>query len=151
MTPDVAVSREVAASPEAVFAAITDVTRMGQWSPETHDAAWNEGFDGPALDAVFTGHNRNGDNEWSTGAIIVEFVENERFFFDCRVGDFVFSSWGYEIEPTDGGCKVTEYSQNLIPEEMRQASSGISGVEDRTTHNRATMETTLERLAAALE
>ncbi len=151
MTPDVEVSRDIAASPEAVFAAITDVTRMGQWSPETHGAEWKDGFDGPALGAVFTGHNRLGDNEWSTEAKIVEFVGNERFFFDCSVGDFVFSSWGYAIEPADRGCRVTEYWQNHIPEEMRGASKAISGVEDRAIHNRAGMETTLERLAAAVE
>ena len=151
MTPDVEVSRDIAAPPQAVFAAITDVTRMGEWSPETHRAEWNEGHDGPALGAVFTGHNRNGDAEWSTEAEIVELVQNERFFFDCKVGDFVFSSWGYGIEPTEGGCRVTEYWQNHIPQEMREASKGISGVEDRAVHNRATMETTLERLAAAVE
>jgi uncharacterized protein YndB with AHSA1/START domain len=151
MTPDVEVSRDIAASPEAVFAALTNVTRMGEWSPETHRAEWNEGFDGPAVGATFTGHNRFGENEWSTEATIVELVENERFFFDCAVGDFVFSSWGYTIEPTDAGCRVTEYSQNLIPEEMREVSSSISGVDDRTVHNRATMTTTLDRLAAAIE
>ena len=151
MDPDVEVSRDIAASPETVFAALTDVTRMGEWSPETYRAEWNEGVDGPAVGAGFTGHNRNGDNEWSTEATIVELVENERFFFDCAVGDFVFSSWGYVIEPTATGCRVTEYSQNLIPEEMRDASSAISGVEDRTVHNRTTMTTTLDRLAAALE
>jgi uncharacterized protein YndB with AHSA1/START domain len=151
MTPDVEVSREIAASPAAVYAAITDVTRMGEWSPETHAAQWNEGVDGPAVGATFTGHNRAGDNEWSTEATIVELAENGRFFFDCAAGDFVFAKWGYVIEPTDAGCRVTEYSQNLIPEEMRDAAAGISGVTDRTTHNRGTMETTLDRLAAALE
>jgi len=151
MDPDVEVSREIAASPEAVFAAITDVTRMGEWSPETHSAEWNEGFDHASVGAVFTGHNRNGDNEWSTEATIVELVENERFFFDCAMNDFVFSKWGYVIEPTDAGCRVTELSQNLIPEDLREASSSISGVDDRAVHNRATMETTLDRLAAALE
>ncbi len=151
MNPDVEVSREIAASPAAVFSAITDVTRMGEWSPETHSAEWNEGFDGPAVGAVFTGHNRNGDNEWSTEATIVELTENERFFFDCAMNGFVFSKWGYVIEPTNEGCRVTEYSQNLIPEEMREASSAISGVDDRSVHNRGTMATTLDRFAAALE
>ena len=148
---DVEVSREIAASPAAVFGAITDVTRMGEWSPETYAAEWNEGVDGPAVGATFTGHNRNGDNEWSTAATVVELVPDERFFFDCAVRDFVFAKWGYVIEATEGGCRVTEYSQNLIPEEMREASSAISRVTDRTAHNRVTMTTTLDRLAAALE
>lgn len=151
MTFDIEVTREIAASPEAVFAAITDVTRMGDWSPETYAAEWNDGVDGPAVGATFTGHNRNGDAEWSTTATIVELVDSERFFFDCDMNGFVFAKWGYTIEPTDGGCRVTEYSANLIPEELREASAGISGVADRGVHNRETMTTTLDRLAAALE
>ena len=151
MTFDIEVTREIAAAPEAVFAAITDVTRMGEWSPETVAAEWNDGAKGPVLGATFTGHNRNGDAEWSTTATIVDLVENERFFFDCDMNGFVFAKWGYAIEPTDGGCRITEYSANLIPEDLREASTGISGVSDRGTHNRATMTTTLDRLAAALE
>ena len=63
------------------------------------------------------------------------------------MNDFVFSKWGYVITATDGGCSVTEVSQNLIPEEMRSASSGISGVEDRDARNRQTMTATLANLA----
>lgn len=151
MNPDIEVSRDIAASPEAVFTAITDITRMGEWSPETRGAEWNDGFDHAEVGAQYTGHNQHGDKEWSIMATIVELVPNERFFFDCISRDFVFAKWGYAIEPTDAGCRVTEYSQNLIPVEARARSASISGVEDRDTHNRAGMEATLERLAAALE
>ncbi len=151
MTPDVEVSRDIAASPSAVYAALTDITRMGEWSPETHRAEWNEGHDTAAVGAEYTGHNRNGDKEWSVVAEIVELVPNERFFFDCKVRDFVFSKWGYAIEATDTGCRVTEYNQDLRPEAVKAGSASVSGVEDRLTHNRAGMEQTLERLAAALE
>jgi len=151
MTPDLEVSRDIAASPEAVFAAITDITRMGEWSPETVRAEWNEGFSAPAVDAVFTGHNRNGDKEWSIEAKIVELVDNERFFFDCMSSGYVFSKWGYSIEPTNTGCRVTEYSQDLRPETALERSAQVSGVVDRASHNLAGMEATLERLAAAVE
>jgi uncharacterized protein YndB with AHSA1/START domain len=151
MTPDLEVSRDIAASPAAVFAAITDITRMGEWSPECVRAEWNEGFSAPAVDAVFTGHNRNGDKEWSVEAKIVELVDNERFFFDCIVRDLVFSKWGYSIEATNTGCRITEHSQDLRPESSLERSTMISGVSDRATHNRAGMEATLERLAAAFE
>ena len=93
MTPDIEVSRDVAAPPAVIFAAITDITRMGEWSPECVSAEWNEGFSAPALGAMFTGHNRNGDKEWSVEAKIVDLVDNQRFFFDCIVRDFVFSKW----------------------------------------------------------
>jgi len=151
MTPDIEVSRDIAASPEAVFAAITDITRMGEWSPETRRAEWNEGFDHAEVGAQYTGHNKNGEKEWSIMATIVELVPSERFFFDCSFRDFVFAKWGYAIEPTDTGCRVTEYTQDLRPEASKAGGVSISGVADRLTHNRAGMEATLERLAAALE
>ena len=151
MTPDVQVSREIAASPAAVFAALTDITRMGEWSPETVSAEWNDGATHADVGATFTGHNRNGDNEWVTEATIVELVPDERFFFDCSVRGFVFSKWGYTIEPTDGGCTVTESTQDLRPESALEYSARISGVTDRLAHNRAGIEATLDRLAQALE
>jgi len=151
MTPDIEVSRDIAAAPGDVFAALTDITRMGEWSPETHTAEWNEGFDHPVVGAEYTGHNRNGDKEWSIMARITELVPDERFFFDCESRGFVFSKWGYSIEPTENGCRVTEYSQDLRPEAALARSAEISGVADRKSHNRAGMEATLERLAAALE
>lgn len=151
MTPDLEVSRDIAATPGVVFAALTDITRMGEWSPETYLAEWNEGVDGPALGARYTGHNRHGDKEWSIEAEIVDLVPDERFFFDCTSRGFVFSKWGYSIEPTADGCRVTEYWQDLRPEQAKSRSASISGVEDRAAHNRAGMEQTLERLAAAVE
>ncbi len=151
MTPDVQVSRTIAASPAEVYAALTDITRMGEWSPETIRAEWKDGATEAAVGATFTGHNRNGDKEWTTEAEVVELVPNERFFFDCSVRGYVFSKWGYSIEPADGGCVVTEYAQDLRPESALERSAQISGVTDRLGHNRAGMEATLARLAAALE
>lgn len=154
MTPDLEISRDIAASPQDVFAAITDVTRMGEWSPECVRAEWSEGFSEPVLGAMFMGHNVNGDKEWSIESRIVELVDNERFFFDCISGvtsGFVFASWGYSIEPTASGCRVTEYWQDHRPESALERSAQASGVSDRAAHNRAGMETTLERIAAAVE
>jgi hypothetical protein len=65
--------------------------------------------------------------------------------------DFHFSTWGYRIEPTDAGCLVTEWSDDLRPESVLEFSKEMSGIDDRPARNRQTMSTTLERLAAALE
>jgi hypothetical protein len=151
MTPDVQAARRIAASPETAFAALTDITRMGEWSLETVRAEWNDGATEAAVGAMFTGYNRNGDKEWSTKETVVELVPSERFFFDCSVRGFVFSKWGYTIEPAGDGCVVTEYAQDLRPESALKVSTQISGVTDRLTHNRAGIEATLERLANALE
>ncbi len=145
------VSRDIKAAPEAVWAAITDVTRMGEWSPECHTCEWAPDATGPAVGARFTGHNRNGDKEWTTEAEITECDRPRVFAFDGVFGDLRFSHWRYEIEPTDDGCRVTESWEDGRPEQIMEATSKISGVSDRATHNRAGMEETLARLAAAVE
>ena len=151
MTETIEVARDIAASPATVFAALTDITRMGEWSPETYACEWKDGATEAAVGAMWVGHNRNGDKEWTTEARITELVPNERFVFDCIVRDFVFSTWGYTIEPTEGGCRVTEHAQDFRPEAALERSAQISGVTDRAAHNRAGMATTLANLAAAVE
>jgi uncharacterized protein YndB with AHSA1/START domain len=151
VTDRIEISRDIAASPEAVFAAITDVTRMGEWSEECHACEWHEGFDGPALGATFDGHNRNGDHEWTSQGKVVEYEPARAFAFECSMFDFHYATWGYRIEPTDAGCRVTEWSDDLRPESVMAFSKEMSGIDDRDARNRQTMSGTLERLAAALE
>lgn len=151
MDPDAEVTREIAASPEAVFAVITDIDRLAELSPENFANDWHEGFSSAEVGAVWTGQNRNGDKEWSTQSKVTELVPNESFMFDCLSRDFVFAKWGYRIEETDAGCRVTEGFQDLRPEAAMERSKTISGVEDRIAHNKTGMAQTLERLAGVVE
>lgn len=151
MADKLEITRDIAASPEAVYTAISDVTRMGEWSEECHACEWHEGFDGLAVGAIFDGHNRNGEHEWTTQGRVIEADPNRAFAFQCSMFDFHFSTWGYRIEPTTSGCRVTEWSEDLRPESALEFSKRTSGVDDRTARNRHTMSGTLERLAAALE
>jgi uncharacterized protein YndB with AHSA1/START domain len=145
------ISRDIAAPPEAVYAAIADVTRMGEWSEECVACEWHDGVDGPAVGATFDGHNRHGDNEWTSQGKVVEATPGKAFAFEVSMMDFHYATWGYRIEPTDAGSRVTEWSEDLRPESVMELSKQISGVDDRTERNRRTMSGTLERLAAALE
>ena len=151
MAATVEVSREISASPAAVFAAISDVTRMGEWSPECHTCEWKGDTAGPAVGATFVGHNRLGDKEWTTEGRVTACDPGERFDFDAMFGDFVFAKWGYKIEATDGGCRVTETWVDLRPQRAIEAGAAVSGVADRAAHNREGMEATLAGLAAAVE
>ena len=145
------ISRLIKASPERVYAAISDVTRMGEWSEECYACEWHEGFDAPAVGAIFDGHNRNGDRTWTTQGKVIEADPGHAFAFECSMMDFHYSTWGYRIEPTEAGCRVTEWNEDLRPESVLEFSKQVSGVDDRTDRNRRTMSGTLERLAAALE
>ncbi|HWD51949.1 MAG TPA: SRPBCC family protein [Acidimicrobiales bacterium] len=151
MSKRLEISRDIAASPEQAYGAISDVTRMGEWSEECHACEWHEGFDGPVIGATFDGHNRNGEHEWTTQGKVIEADPGRAFAFECSMMDFHFSTWGYRIEPTESGCRVTEWSEDLRPESAWEFSQKISGIDDRSERNRWTMSLTLERLASSLE
>jgi len=151
VTSRIEISRDIAASPDAVYAAISDITRMGEWSEECHACEWHAGFDGPAVGATFDGHNRNGDHEWTSQCTVVEADPGRSFAFACSMFDFHYSTWGYRIEPIDTGCRVTEWNEDLRPASALEFSKEMSGIEDRDSRNRQTISGTLERLAAALE
>jgi hypothetical protein len=124
---------------------------MGEWSDECRACEWHAGFDGPAVGATFDGHNRNGDKTWTTQGKVVEADRGRGFTFECSVGGVHYATWGYRIEPTGRGCRVTEWTESLFPESAQRYGPEIAGVAYRPGRNREMMGTTLERLAAALE
>ena len=55
------VSLHMQAPAEKVWALVSDVTRIGEFSPETFEARWSRGSTGPEVGAYFKGHvKRNG-------------------------------------------------------------------------------------------
>lgn len=151
MAERIEITRDIAATPEQVYAALSDVTRMGEWSEECTGCEWHEGVQGPAVGATFDGHNRHGDKEWTTQGTVVVADPGREFVFECSMLDFHFSTWGYRIEAIEGGSRVTEWTEDLRPESAMEYSRQTSGIDDRGARNRDTMTTTLDRLAAALE
>ena len=63
---DVQVSAQVPAPPAQVWGMVAEVTRMGEWSPETTSCRWIRGASGPAVGAKFKGTNKKGFRRWST-------------------------------------------------------------------------------------
>jgi len=69
----VVVSKDIAASPDAVWSMVSDLTRMGEWSPENQGGEWVKGATGPAVGALFKGRNSNGKKSWSTTVKVNEY------------------------------------------------------------------------------
>jgi uncharacterized protein YndB with AHSA1/START domain len=143
---DVSVSREIAAPPQQVWRLVSEMTRMGEWSPEATGGKWLKGASGPASGARFKGTNRDGWKRWSTTCEVTECVPGERFAFAVTAGPAKVATWSYEIEPTDAGCRVTESWTDQRSPFFAGVSKRITGVADRAEHNRANMERTLEAL-----
>jgi uncharacterized protein YndB with AHSA1/START domain len=148
---EVSVSREIAAPADTVWAMVSDVTRMGEWSPENERATWIKGATGPRPGAKFKGTNRNGKKKWDTVAEVVEVEPGRRFSFTVSAVGLRIADWTYDFEPTASGCRVTETWTDRRGRIATVLGKPVSGVEDRVAHNRAGMEQTLDRLKAAAE
>ena len=151
MTDTVSVSRVIRAPADELWALVSDVTRMGEWSPETTAGRWVKGATGPAVGARFSGDNQHGAKSWSSMCEITACEPGRVFEFDAMAGPIRYSRWRYEFESADGATTVTESTEDRRNRLMKWAGRHISGVEDRAPHNRTNMEITLERLAAAAE
>jgi uncharacterized protein YndB with AHSA1/START domain len=150
MTTTVQVKRSIAAPADIVFALVSDVTRMGEWSPEATGGVWKKAS-GPAVGARFTGRNRRGKRTWSTTCRITDYDPPNRFAFQVTSGPLSVAWWRYDILPTETGCDVTETWTDTRGATVKFLGRIVSGVGDREAHNRAGMETTLAGLAAVAE
>ncbi len=151
MADTVSVHREIAAAPERLWAMVSDVTRMGEWSPESQGATWLGGAQGPQAGARFRGVNRHGKKKWETQSTVVDAEPGRLFSFRVTAAGFKVAEWRYSFEPTDSGCLVTETWIDQRGRIAKALGKPVSGVADRATHNRAGMEQTLDRLKDAAE
>lgn len=148
---DIEVSTEIAADPGVVWRLVSDVTRMGQWSPETTSCRWLGDATGPAVGAKFKGSNRHGFRRWSTACTVTAAEPGKSFSFDVDYGPLAISTWDYRFESTATGSTVVESWTDRRPSWMRLLSAPVMGVADRGGHNRRGMESTLAKLKAAAE
>jgi hypothetical protein len=141
--PDVTVEQLVDASPEAAYTLVSDVTRMGQWSPETTACRWLDGGTGPAVGARFRGANQSGWRRWTTTCTVVAADPGRQFAFDVKFGPLDISRWTYEFLPEASGCRIKESWSDRRPRWMSTFEPTIMGIRDRPQHNRETMQATL--------
>ena len=142
---------QVQAPPEKVYELVSDVTRMGEWSPECVRSEWVEGATGPAVGAKFKGWNKRGIMRWSTVSEVVAADAGKEFAFR-RPGPLE-TIWRYRMQPIGGGTELNESFELVRP--MGAAGAFLSrllmGVKDRRSDMEEGMRTTLERIKSAAE
>ncbi|MGW1345535.1 SRPBCC family protein [Kribbella sp. NPDC002412] len=148
--PDLSESITVSAPALSVYGLVSDLPRMGEWSPECTRVTWSRRTPGPAAGARFVGHNRVGAVRWFTFGRVVDAVPGERFSFTIHFGPIPISLWTYDFAPSSGGgCEVTESWTDHRPAAFRALFRPFFG--DRTRRNLAGIHTTLLRLKSAAE
>lgn len=122
-------SIEVEVPPQAVYAAVSDLARSGDWSPECRGGTWT-GEPG-RVGSVFRGENYRATDvvgwaplvrgTWYTEAEVVEADAPRSFRWAMRThtGEAQSSVWGFRIEPTADGCVLTHHFV------MAEATEGI--------------------------
>lgn len=144
----VRVERVIAAAPEAIYDLVTDITRMGEWSPETIEAEWLGGATAAAPGVKFKGKNKLGSNTWSTKPTVTAAERGSRFAFE--VPGKSGPTWTYEFHAEARGTRVVESVQQPQPSpwfiRMLQRRAGVT---DREANLRESMNTTLANLELA--
>ena len=134
-----------------VWDLVSDVTRIGEFSPETFEARWTRGSRGPEVGASFKGHvkrNGVGPTYWSP-CQVTRCVPGEVFEWAVGTDSTTLNNWGYRLAPEGDGTRVTEYFRIEPNLPMRLYWTVLGPLRSRT--NRTGMRTTLERMKAVLE
>lgn len=109
----------MAVAPDELYAMVSDVTRMGEWSPICKACWWDEG-QGPEVGAWFTGRNELPERTWETRSQVVAADPGRKFAWEVNDG-WVY--WGYTFEPEGEGTRLTESWEFL--------AKGIEGFRER--------------------
>lgn len=147
------VSRVIVASPATLYELVSDVTRMGEWSPECVRCEWLDGATGPAVGARFKGTSKRGLVRWSTTPRVISADPGREFAFVTTHRGHDETRWRYRFEPQGDGTAVTETFEMLadLPWYLRLVERVLMGVKDRKGDLEAGMAETLQRLGAAAE
>jgi hypothetical protein len=137
------------APPDHVYDVVSDVTRMGEWSPETTRCEWIDGATGPAAGARFKGTNKRGFVSWSTKPTVVVAEPGREFAFE--VGPDI--RWTYRFAAAESGTKVTESFEMLrdIRWYYAFAERWLMRITDRRADLERGMGETLQRIKQVIE
>lgn len=142
-------SVDIAATPSVVWNLVSDLKRMGEWSPQCRKMI----VFGKEVKRGTRTLNLNGRGKlrWPTNAKVVAFEPNRRLAFQIVENRTI---WTYDLEATEFGTRLTE---------SRSAPKGVSKVSNVLTQNvlggtdnfevelDGGINTTLSRIKAAAE
>jgi ribosome-associated toxin RatA of RatAB toxin-antitoxin module len=141
----------IARSPEELYDMVSDVVRMGEWSPVCKACWWEEGA-APEVGAWFIGRNELGGRTWETRAQVVVAVRGREFAFIVANS---LARWSYIFTPIEGGTELRE-SWEFLPGgiakfEERFGSDAPAQIADRTEAARSGIPATLAALKRVAE
>ena len=149
-----AVSMRMDATPDELYAIVSDVTRTPEFSPELLKCTWVGGATEAKVGARFTAWNKVPNRPRWRNKPVVTVVEPGKKFAFARTEAFAGTvEWTYEFQADGDGTLVTESYD--VTRAMSPVGWFIIGTlfarKDRRTDLRNGMQQTLERIRAVAE
>ncbi len=148
MTRSLESSIDIAATPEQVWAVVSDLKRMPEWSPNCRKMLV---LGTPKVGTFSINVNRDGWKVWPTTARIVRFEPNKAVAFKVLENGL---TWSFDIEPTPTGSTLVQRRTDsadatlFAKAVLRVTMGGIDNVDETGVRG---MSTTLDRIKQAVE
>jgi uncharacterized protein YndB with AHSA1/START domain len=136
------------ASPDDVFALLTNLDELPKLSPENQRCEFLDDSTEVGVGALFRGTNRAGDYEWHADCVVTVFEPARRFAYLVPPDFEHATEWSYRIEPDGDGSIVTEafHAPLLALPEIYPGK-----IEGRRDNLEKACRTTMANLKSALE
>ncbi|MDJ0320260.1 SRPBCC family protein [Pseudarthrobacter sp. PS3-L1] len=136
----------VHASPEMLYALVSDIGRTGEWSPVCTSCWWDDEATASQAGAWFTGRNELPHRSWETRSLVVA-ADPGREFAWVVGGSLV--RWGFTFTASDAGTVLSE-SWEFLPDgiSMFEEKFGESAGEQISDRTRQALDGIPKTLAA---
>ena len=146
------VELDIGAEAGVLYEMVSDLPRIGEWSPECEGVDWEGEVSVPVAGSTFVGHNAVGPGRrfrYSRHGRVLVADPGREFAFITDEGGRESTVWRYRFESQDDGrTRVTEsYEVRWIPVWARILDVPLNRHQELLRG----MRTTLERLRAAAE
>ncbi|KQV77328.1 polyketide cyclase [Nocardioides sp. Root122] len=142
----------VAATPEAVYDLVSDVTRTGEWSPVCASCWWDDVAEAGRVGAWFTGRNQLPERTWETRSQVVAAERGREFAWVVGQG---YVRWAFVLAPEDDGTRLIETWEFLPAGQSMFADKygdrAEAEIENRTRHAHAGIPQTLAAIKRIAE
>ena len=139
------------ATPDQVWSVVSEIERMGEWSPECYRVEWLDGAASPARPgARFKGWNRYGFLRWSMTCEVKTAEAPSEISWATVKGNRELVVWTYRLRPAGDGCELTEsFECRWLPPTAVLAEDFL--MRDRDRRRDEAMRATLDRIKRAAE
>ena len=136
------------ASADAVYGLVSDLTRMGEWSPENTGGQWLDGGSGQVGDR-FEGVNRIGEREWSVVCQVTKAEPGTEFQFITGEVEAPVVRWSYRMSGSNPTTLTEVWDVEQLPSTLADASA--ERLAGRAEQVRSAMSQTLAGIKATAE